>query len=144
MSSKPKHLLILDFMAHLNGFDPTIDHHRDDPEHFLPEPIWSSVLLKLSTSVVAAGRCLDRMIQATHLTDDASPAPLPSTAVRQLPHDRPLATPHNDRCLYFTVIYTASNSAACTAYNASRPPAMPSFPMQRPPASSTLARSASE
>ncbi|KAL5985237.1 hypothetical protein ACLOJK_036475 [Asimina triloba] len=116
-------------MAHLNSFDPTIDHHRDDPELFLPEPIWAFVLLKLSTSVVAAGRCLNRMIQATHFISDASSTPLPSTVIRPRPlpsachphavrlHRRPLASPPaHDRCRPYVAHTT---SARCTTISAS-------------------------
>ncbi|KAL5980146.1 hypothetical protein ACLOJK_036613 [Asimina triloba] len=73
-------------MSQATDLDSTVDHDRDDPEHFLPEPIRPLNLSKIVCSVVAAYRCLDQMIQATHHHHDVDLIMLSSSPSTVRPH----------------------------------------------------------
>ncbi|KAL6002960.1 hypothetical protein ACLOJK_023182 [Asimina triloba] len=78
--------------------DLTVDHHNDNEQHFLPKSHLAIDSFEAITIAIVAGRRLDRMIQAAHLTGDASSCRPPWIAIaidaaycRPMPAAAPLA-----------------------------------------------------
>ncbi|KAL5984323.1 hypothetical protein ACLOJK_018427 [Asimina triloba] len=68
--SRRHHHLIPIFMAHITGLDPTVDHHSSGSEHFLPQPIRSSILAEAICFVDGDNRLPPAPIRSVHqLTD---------------------------------------------------------------------------